>query len=49
MFHNGLKLKGGRGEGSMVPSERTSKSPIRIIGDIGRERRPPGSKTGTII
>jgi len=49
MFHNGLKLKGGRGEGSMVPSERTSKSPIGTLGNIGRERGLPGSRIGPIV
>jgi hypothetical protein len=29
----------------MVLSERTSKSPIGTLGDIRRERGPPGSKT----
>jgi len=36
------------GEGSIVPSERTSKSSIGTLSDIGRERGPPGSKTGPI-
>ena len=38
MFHHSLQLKGGREEGSMVPGERTSKSPIGTLSDIGRER-----------
>jgi len=37
------------GGDSMVLSGRTLKSPIRTLGDIGKERGRQGSKTGTIV
>jgi hypothetical protein len=40
---------GRKGEVSMVPSERTSKSPFGTLGDVGRERGSLGSKTGPIV
>jgi hypothetical protein len=48
-LHHNLQLKGGRGESSMVPSERTSKSPHWVRLEGGRDPRIQDRSTDLLV